>query len=115
MKYLKIFLLLITISFFSCDTKKGDTSTVFNGTEQNLPNEIKGLKLYWVSTSDGALSGGIYVGYLEGYNTTSLNYQSGKTHTSVVLVTPKNDVKTILVKEILVENDSIIVIKKLKK
>ena len=63
MKYLKIFLLLITISFFSCDTKKGDTSTVFIGTEQNLPNEIKGLKLYWVSTSDGALSGGIYVGY----------------------------------------------------
>ena len=114
MKYLKFFLLLITITLFSCDTKKGDTSTVFNGTE-NLPNEIKGLKLYWVNTSDGALSNGIYVGYLEGYNTTSLNYQSGKTHTSVVLVTPKNDVKTILVKEILVENDSIIVIKKLKK
>lgn len=106
--------MLITITLFGCDTKKGDTNTIFNGTEQNLPEEIKGLKLYWVSTGNGALSSGIYVGYLEGYNTTSLNYQSGKTYTSVVLVT-KNDVKTILVKEILVENDSIIVIKKLKK
>lgn len=114
MKYLKIFLLIFTIILFSCDDKKGDTTQVFNGTE-NLPEEIKGFKLYWVKTSDGFAASGVYIGFLEGYNTTSLTYQSGKTNTSVILVTHKNEIKTILVKEILVENDSIIVIKKLKK
>ena len=107
-----LFLLLVLFSIYSCG-KKGDTNQIMYGTESSLPPELKGFKLYYVKTSDDFLSSGIYVGLLNDFKTQSINYQSGKTSINIVLLSSENNnFRTIVYKEILVENDSIIVIKK---
>lgn len=105
-----LFLALILLITFSC-TEKGVTKTVFNGgiESEKLPTELKDLKLYWVETSNG-LGSGVYVGFMDGYKSTSTTLP-GKSQVTVVLLS-KNKERTIYAKEILSETDSIIVIRK---
>lgn len=107
MKYTFLFLLALAITFTSC-FEAGTTSTSLQGTEANLPEELKGLKIYTVST--GNLSS-VQVGVLDNSRTISTTYPQGKTQETFILV-EKNTGRTIQVGEIISENDSIIVCKK---
>ena len=107
MKYTFLILLVVAITLSSC-YEAGTTSTELIGNEQNLPEELKGLKIYTVST--GKL-GSVKVGLLDNARTTSLTYSEGKYQESFILV-EKNTGRSIPVGEIISENDSIIVCKK---
>jgi hypothetical protein len=107
MKYTFLILLVVSITLSSC-YEAGTTSTELIGNEQNLPEELKGLKIYTVSTGD---LGSVKVGLLDNARTTSLTYSEGKYRESFILV-EKNTGRTIPVGEIISENDSIIVCKK---
>lgn len=107
MKYTFLFLLVLAITFTSC-SEAGTTTTSLQGTEQNLPEELKGLKIYTIST--GGLKQ-VKVGVLDNARTISTTYPVGKTQESFILV-EKNSGRTIQVGEIISENDSIIVCKK---
>jgi hypothetical protein len=106
-------LIFISISLLiSCGMKEdfvGDSTKTLDGNESNLPTEIKGLRVYSVKTKNGWVNVGIKD------NVTSLNYdvQYGKTlrNETVILINKDNN-KLIQVKEILMENDSMIVCKK---
>jgi hypothetical protein len=106
MKY--IFLLALTIIFTSCDDK-GTTETSLQGIEGNLPEELKGLKIYKVSL--GGLDY-VRVGVLDNAKTTSTTYRKGKISETFILI-EKDNQRTIKVNEIISENDSIIVCRKL--
>lgn len=103
-KILTILILLLTLT--SCEDK-GVTRQRLMGNESNLPEEIKGLKVYSVSCGNGEW---VKVGVLNN-QAISTTYKSGKSTQSVILVN-KEVVKTINVESIISENDSIIVIKK---
>ena len=104
----KIFLVLsLSVVMFSC-IDEGETFTHLNGNEQNLPPELKGLKVYWVYTDDGG--SGVNVAVLNG-EVNSLTYKSGKTQISTIMVDKQNN-RIIEIKEILIENDSLIVCRK---
>ncbi len=108
MKNFKIITLIaiIAIVFTSCE-EAGTTSKKLNGYEQDLPAELKGLKIYRVST--GAISY-VNVAILDnGVN--SVTYPVGKTQETTIIVNKQNG-KLIEVSEILVENDSVIVCRK---
>ena len=100
-------LLLITIVISSC--KSGDTYQTLKGNELGLPDELKGLKVYSVRTEGGGL---VRVGLLNN-TVNSLTYTEGKTTSTTIIINKDNYCeRTIIAKEILSENDSIIVIKK---
>jgi hypothetical protein len=107
MKYTFLMLLVIAITLSSC-REAGTTSVRLQGNEQNLPEELKGLKIYTVSTGD--LSS-VKVGVIDNAKTTSLTYSEGKSQESFILV-EKNTGRTIPIGEIISENDSIIICKK---
>jgi hypothetical protein len=107
MKYTFLFLLVLAITFTSC-FEAGTTSTSLQGTEPNLPEELKGLKIYTVSTGN---LGSVKVGVIDNARTTSTTYPVGKSQQTFILV-EKNTGRTIEVGEIISENDSIIVCKK---
>jgi len=92
--------------FTSCDDA-GVTSKRLNGDEQNLPDELKGLKIYSVSTGNLDY---VKVAVLDG-KINSTTYQVGKVQESTVIVNKQNG-KLIEVSQILVENDSMIVCRK---
>jgi hypothetical protein len=97
---------MLAVVFTSCDDA-GVTSKTLNGDEQNLPDELKGLKIYNVSTGG---VGYVKVAVLDG-KINSTTYQVGKVTESTVIVNRQNS-KLIEVSQILVENDSIIVCRK---
>jgi hypothetical protein len=103
MNILKIFALILCLSFISCH-EVGKTSNVLTGQEQSLPNELKGLKIYNVSLGN---DGYVKVAILDN-NVMSLT-ESHNDETKSLLILNKNKIK---VKEILIENDSIIVCRK---
>lgn len=103
---INLFTLAVLSSFFSC-TDPGDTVQKLTGNEEKLPNELKGLKVYYVSTGNGD---GVKVAVLNG-EVNSTTYKSGKTTQSVVIVNKQNG-KLIEVRQVLVENDSVIVCRK---
>ncbi len=107
MKYTFLILLVFAITLSSC-WEAGTTSNILTGNEQNLPEELKGLKIYTVST--GTI-GSVKVGVIDNTKTTSLTYSEGKSLESFILV-EKNTGRTIPIGEIISENDSIIVCKK---
>ena len=104
-KYTFIFLLF---AFASC-APAGTTSTQLDGNEKDLPDELKGMKVYKVWVEDGNY---IRVAVLNN-QVNSLTYNNGKgaPHTTI-MVNASGESKTIQVKEIISENDSIIVCKK---
>lgn len=90
---------------------KGETRGKLNGTEENLPEHLKGLKVDCIGIGGGNY---IYVGTLPNRETVSLSYPEGKTKEHVIIVLPDNNCneRTITAKEIIMENDSMILIKK---
>lgn len=92
--------------FSSCD-KAGVTSKFLYGDEQDLPEELKGLKVYSVSTGGGTY---IKVAILNG-DLNSTTYVEGKTTETTIILNKQNG-KQIKVSQILVENDSIILCRK---
>ena len=106
-KILVLLILLLTLT--SCEDK-GLTRQTLTGDESNLPAELKGLKIYTVSTGSGNY---VKVAVLNN-QAISTTYQSGKHSQSVILVNKENSTsdRTINVESIISENDSIIVIKK---
>ena len=106
MKKLIVVLCMATL-ILSCSP--GETSQTLNGSEANLPEELKGLKIYSVNTRG---LGKVRVAILDG-KVNSTTYQSGKTTQSVIMVDKRTgDNRVIEVIEIISENDSIIVAKK---
>lgn len=97
---------MLAVVFTSCHDA-GVTSKILNGDEQNLPDELKELKIYSVSTGNGNY---VKVAVLDG-KTNSTTYQVGKVQESTVIVNKQN-CKLIEVSQILVENDSLIVCRK---
>ena len=104
-KYTFIFLLL---AFASC-APAGTTDRQLQGDERDLPNELKGMKVYKVWVEDGNY---VRVAVLNN-QVNSLTYNNGKgaPHTTI-MVNNNAGGKVIEVKEIISENDSIIVCKK---
>lgn len=101
-------ILILSLTLLSCEDK-GVTYQPLTGDETNLPAELKGLKVYTVSTGYGNW---VKVAVLNN-QAISTTYQSGKHSQSVILVN-KETTTTINVESIISENDSIIVIKKSK-
>jgi hypothetical protein len=97
---------MLAVVFTSCEDA-GVTSKRLNGDEQNLPDELKGLKIYNVSTGGGNY---VKVAVLDD-KINSTTYQVGKVSESIVIVNKQNG-KLIEVSQILVENDSVIVCRK---
>jgi hypothetical protein len=87
----------------------GVSTQRLGGTENTLPEELKGLKVYDVSTGQG---GWISVAIMDN-QVVSNTYKSGKATRSVILV-QNNNSRTIEFESVISENDSIIVIKKVK-
>ncbi len=101
----KLLILVLTLTLFSC-SQKGETINLLNGNENNLPDELKGLKIYNVSTGSG---NAVKVAIIDN-KINSTTYRKGKITESVIII--NNDNREIIVKEVIIENDSIIVCRK---
>jgi len=106
-RYRHYFYVLLLVGLFGC-SERGNTHTKLNGTEQNLPPELQGLKVYTIN--DGFLSY-VKVAVLNG-QVNSATYHVGKTTETTIIVKGKNGTRTIIATEILSETDNIIVIRK---
>ena len=101
----QITIALTTLITISCQ-QPGTTSMLLND-HTNLPNELKGLKIYEVSVGNGR-----YVKVAVLNNTlNSLSYIDGKVDKSVMLVNKESN-KVVSVSAVLMENDSLIICKK---
>jgi len=101
----KILLVLFLLTFVACENA-GVTSQRLSGSEQPLPDELKGLKVYDVS-----IGGGDYVKVAVLNNINSTTYKSGKKHKSIITVYG-NSTQEFQKEDIISENDSIIVLRK---
>ncbi len=106
-KHTLLTLLIFSITLFSC-YDVGTTSKSLNGNEESLPEELKGLRIYTVTTNNYT---DVKVGVMDNTKTTSLTYNEGE-HTGNFILIEKDTNKTILVSKIIYENDSVIVCKK---
>ncbi len=98
---------ILIFGFASCNEDAGITTKRLNGDEQYLPEELKGLKIYSVALDQG---GYVKVAVLDN-KINSTTYRVRKADESVIILNRQTN-KLIEVKEILVENDSIIVCRK---
>lgn len=107
MKKLKLiaagFLLIFATS---CDNA-GKSRVRLKGDEYDLPEELKGLKVYDVATGNG---GEIKVAILDN-KINSTTYPVGKYQSSTIILNKQNN-KVIEVTSVLMENDSLIVCRK---
>jgi len=101
-----LIVLILALTLTSCEDK-GLTRQTLTGDESTLPAELKGLKVYTVSTGEGNY---VKVAVLNNQSI-STTYKSGKYSQSVILVNKETE-RTINVESIISENDSILVIKK---
>lgn len=106
-----IFGILIFLSLISLNScTPGDTTKSLNGDELALPPELKGLKVYYVRVDHGSA---IYVAVMNNKilsTTTADKYQK-----SVVNINNEvSEIHNYMNSDILLENDSIIIIKKNK-
>jgi hypothetical protein len=99
--------LLLAIAFSSCEDA-GTTRNTLNGAEEKLSQELKGLKIYDMSTGSGSY---VKVAVLNGA-VNSTTYSVGKSHQSTIIINNQNTGKVINIESIISENDSIIVAKK---
>ena len=92
----------------SCEDP-GVSSQKLVGDEQNLPDALKGLKVYSVSLGEGD-----YVKVaMFGDNINSATYSEGKTTETTIIINPENyNMRTIHAKEIVYETNEIIVVRK---
>jgi hypothetical protein len=102
-------LVVLTTILVSCEDR-GTTEERLTGNENELPEELKGLKVYSVSTGYGNY---VKVAIMNN-QVLGTTYSKGKTSESVVMFY-KNQKREIIVESIISENDSILVIKKAQK
>lgn len=107
MKKILLFTLL-SLSLYSCNNP-GDTTQTMDGNNHELPEELKGLKVYQVA--DGTMSY-VKVAVLNG-QVNSVTYPVGKSQETVIMVNKATN-KMYEISEVLMENDSIMVVKKVK-
>ena len=108
MKKIALSLLILSTSLVSC-RDAGTTEVRLSGTEANLPAELKGLKIYSVATGYGNT---IKVAVFEG-NVVGTNYPVGKHRGNCVnIYRETGETVSYPASSIIVENDSILVIKK---
>jgi predicted aconitase with swiveling domain len=102
----KIILTITTLLLISSCSDPG-TSEILLDDHKNLPTELKGLRVYNVSTGRGS---SINVAVLNS-DLNSVTYRVGKRNESVILIDKQTD-KVVQVSSILMENDSLIICKK---
>jgi hypothetical protein len=107
MKRIFIIVLLCTL-FFAC-AEKGTSDLLLNGTEETLPLELQGLKVYTVKTR--LVGGTIKVAILNNEIVSTTN-RVNKNNTNYTVIIKKPFNKAINVSQILLENDSIIIFRK---
>ena len=99
---------MMGVMLSSCE-QEGITRVKLNGNENELPDELKGLKVYSVS-----LGGGSYVKVaVIGDQVNSVTYHENKQDKTTIIV-DKRKQRLIEVENVLMENDSIILCKKIK-
>ena len=103
-----IFATILILTFFSSCGTPGETTQVLRGDEMNLPEELKGLEVYEV---DLGPEGFIYVATLDN-NINSLKYSKGKNTEEVLILATDKTQRMIQIKNIISENDSVIVCRK---
>lgn len=99
--------ILCCVLFFSSCDNAGVTKQRLNGNEQDLPPELKGLKVYSVSVGRGSF---VRVAILDN-KVNSTTYPVGKVQEGIIVI-DKSTGKQINVSKILSENDSVIVCRK---
>jgi hypothetical protein len=109
-------ILAVILVTTSCE-RKGDTKQQLTGVEENLPPELKGLKVYYVATSS---LGYVKVAVLPDNRINSTTYAVGKTQETTIIIDPADqygdvygeNYRTITAKEVIYENDSILIVRK---
>lgn len=103
-----ITLITLIITFTSC-SDPGSTRVTLSGNESTLPDELKGLKVYKVAT-DGL--GYVKVAVINN-QINSTTYMVGKTQETTLIINNQTTTpKVIQVKNIIMENDSLIICRK---
>lgn len=100
-------LLLLCVVCLSCGEQAGVIKLRLKSNEDDLPQELKGLKIYSVSVGDGVY---VKVAVLDN-KANSTTYPVGKFQESLIVVDNSTS-KQIKVSQILSETDSIIVCRK---
>ena len=99
-----ITLITIILTITSC-SDPGSTRVTLNGNESTLPDELKGLKVYNVATDN--------LGYVK---VAVLNNQINSTtytkQTTLIINNNQTTPKVIQVKNVIMENDSLIICRK---
>lgn len=107
MQKIKLHLSALLLLCFACSCDKAGVAKLrLNGNENELPQELKGLKIYSVSTGDGSVKVAIFDN-----KANSTTYRVGKFEESLIVVDNSTS-KQIKVSQILSETDSIIVCRK---
>ena len=101
--------LLLSMLITSCDPA-GLTRKELYGTEDSLAPELKGLKVYTVSLKAG---GYVRVAVLDN-KVNSVTYRDGKIDRTTIVLNSACGARAINVGQIISENDSIIVARKIK-
>ena len=106
-----IILSLFLLSNLTSCEEAGVSRQETNGNEKDLPEELKGLKVYSVSTGGGSW---VKVAILDGKvnSTTYKRNSGGKSTQTTILIDKRNNNKVIEITQVLMENDSIIVCRK---
>jgi hypothetical protein len=105
---MKKFLMILMVGVFlsSCE-QEGVTRVRLNGNENELPGELKGLKVYSVS-----IGGGDYVRVaVIGDQVNSVTHHENKQDKTTIIL-DKRKQRMIEVKNVVMENDSMIVCRK---
>ena len=109
--YKIVCLIALSLVLFTC-SDPGTTETLLDGERlQNLPEDLKGLKVYKVSLGE---SSSIMVAVLKD-DMNSIQYKSGKYTKDVIILEDSwdsSEKREIPIKIIVMENDSIIVAEK---
>lgn len=104
-----IIVAIAAMSLAACK-KSGTTIQKLYGTEEALPQELKGLKVYTVHLDENGNT--VMVAILDN-DINSVTYREGKQDkTAIVINKDSYDERIIIAKEVVMENDSLMVIKK---
>ena len=102
----KLIVLGLLLALMSCE--RGSTTMSLTGSESALPPELKGLKVYTVSTGISYVKVAVLNNQIN-----STTYTEGKTTHTTIIINPNNGTpRTIECKEIISETDDIIVVRK---
>jgi hypothetical protein len=102
----KLIFICMLMLVMSC-AEPGTSFQRLTGNEMNLPPELKGLEIYYVSTGKGNY---VNVAVLKN-QVNSLTYPVGKITESVIMLNSPTSAR-LIEGEVLVENDELIVIRK---